>query len=136
MAGDEGGCCKSEGLGDHFLCLPPLFLRKEFIQRPMQHYICPCSPGCVNGYVLMEFNDQIFRREIHVPYVDRSIKHCCPDCKCGGEGTLKDRYAEAIQKACAAIARDVNAVARRMLSEATVQMDKDLADARRRGAPV
>lgn len=84
----------------------------HLINRPLQHTILPRTAiGTVNGIVLMEFNKQIFRREIVVPYEDR-----CSHCK--QSMPMKDRYEIAVADAIKGISRDVNRVVGKMLEDA------------------
>jgi hypothetical protein len=96
--------------------IPPFMM--HLIQRPMAHHaLGKRAPGVVEGIVIMEFNGQVFRREIVVPYKDR-----CPHCK--QRTDMKDRYELAVADAMKAISRDVNKAVKSLLQEWLDAVDK------------
>lgn len=73
----------------------------------------------VEGFLLMEFNGQIFRRDISLP-----LEECrCTKCGRGGD-PLNDRYTAEIARKLKLIARDVRVAARRALEDALKEMDE------------
>lgn len=94
----------------------PLFMY-HLIQRPLAHHLLDrrCT-GVVEGFVIMEFDGQVYRKDISEPYKDK-----CPTC--GSRVDLKDRYAYAVQEACKSVARMVNARVRVMLTEALTKLE-------------
>ena len=67
----------------------------------------------------MEFNGQIFRRDISIPIEDP----CCSRCGRGG-APLNERYTDEIEKKLKLIARDVRVAARRALEAGLKEMDE------------
>ena len=92
----------------------------HLIQRPMKHVPFLAGPdgkSTVDGLVVMEFNQQIFQREIRV-----SSEDACT--LCGSIVPTKDRYEIAVREAVVAISRDVNLVVRKLLAEALSRLEE------------
>lgn len=106
--------CRS--LGEYAdLRIPPFMY--HLIQRPLAHHLIDRrNIKTVEGMVIMEFDKQIFREDIAVPYNER-----CPTC--GVRRDMKDRYADAVQEASKAVARMVNARVRVLLTEALTKLE-------------
>lgn len=91
---------------------------QHLITRPLTHFVKESrSPGLLaEGFLLMEFDGQVFRRDIAIPH-----EHKCK--YCGHEGkSLKDRYTEEIEKKSREIARLVKRAVRERLEEALTQV--------------
>ena len=95
--------------------IPPFMM--HLIARPMAHHPLISRPGGISGMVIMEFNQQIFRRDIFVAYADH-----CPTC--GARRDMEDRYTSEIEKAAKAISRDVNMVVKNLLQASLDEVNK------------
>lgn len=113
MSGDHICCDLAEAVG---IRIPRIL--QHLITRPLQHFVKGSrSPGLLaEGFLIMEFDGQVFRRDIAVPY-----EHKCK--YCGQEGkALRERYEEEIEKKANEIARLVKRAVREKLEEALKQV--------------
>lgn len=112
-------CCKNSMMEELGFTIPRIL--QSLIQRPLTHMLLEHTPGGVRGFLIMEFDNQIFRREVFAPYDE-------PPCsKCGAKAAdLNERYSLEVGKAGRAIIRDVQRVVRVKLSEALAQVDGEL----------
>jgi hypothetical protein len=94
----------------------PIFMQ-HLIQRPLAHHLVArrCT-GVVEGIVIMEFDGQVYRKDVAEPYENK-----CPTC--GSRVDLRDRYAYAVQEACKSVGRMVNARVRVLLTEALTKLE-------------
>lgn len=93
---------------------------QHLITRPLHHQAISwgMNPYLCEGFLIMEFDGQIFRREISVP-VDAKP---CSKCGRGGDGSLTERYSAEIEKQVKLIVRDVRHAARLKLAAALREM--------------